>query len=185
MLGQEGALAAAGAAGAELRVPGVQRAAVDVVDRLEDHHALRVVRLAVEDGAGLAQRGDERRVLVPGRALLRVGDVPGRGVVALDVDVVLDGDGHAVQRADGLALVGDEQVVELARAVHGLGEEDLRQAVGQLLGDGGLVAEGLGDLQAGEGAGADGLREGAGPEGGDLQLMVGEEAREEVERPGG
>lgn len=95
MHGDESTLAAAGAPRAEFVVPRVHRAAVDVVDGLKHHHALRDVRLAEQHSAGFAKIRHQRRITVLDW-VSRKRDVPRGGVLALDIDGILDGDGDAV-----------------------------------------------------------------------------------------
>lgn len=56
--GKQRPLAAAGASGANFIIPRVDGPAVNVVYRIQRHHALGVVRLAVHDCAGVAQNLD-------------------------------------------------------------------------------------------------------------------------------
>lgn len=69
-----------------------------------------------------------------------------RGVVAGHVVRVLDADRQAVEQSDGAAHAG-ELVVELASALEGLVEKDVKAAVEQLVRHGGALAERSDELQ--------------------------------------
>ncbi|TKW53409.1 hypothetical protein CTA1_11320 [Colletotrichum tanaceti] len=152
--GDEGALAARGAAGSAQAVDRVHGAAEDVVDRVEAGEGLRHVGLGQDDAAQREEEVDQGRV-PRGGLVAQVGQADGR-VDAGDVEAVLDRHGQAVQGPEGHAVLA-EVVVEVPRALQGGVEEGLRQAVCELVGDGGAVAKGLGHLDRRETARGDGL----------------------------
>lgn len=103
---------------------------------IEGGDGLGDVGLGDDDGAEGFEEGDEVGVFG--------GGVEGEGgetvgcVDAGDVEGVFDGDGEAVEWADGGVGVA-EVGVEGAGAGEGLGEERLGEAAGELLGDGGAL----------------------------------------------
>lgn len=141
MRGQQGRLATGGAAWGVGLVDGVDGEAKHGVFRLAPlvcvsallssarplpthHDALRQVRLGQDDGAQRLEHGHEDGVGVgwsKGAA-----DVADGRVVALDVELVLERDGHAVQRTDGRAM-GGQMAVQLDGTLERVGKEDLGQ----------------------------------------------------------
>ena len=99
--GEGGRLAAAGAAGRAVGVPGVERRAPEAALAVPAHAEIRHVGAAGHDRARRAQPLDRRSVALRVR-LCEAGDaVRGRGPG--DLDVLLDGAGHAVERPERLA----------------------------------------------------------------------------------
>lgn len=106
---------------------GIQRPSKEVIERLANHHGGRDVCLAIEHRPSLPQDRDQRRIF--GLRRVGPGDEAERRVVALDLEVVLDGDGKTGEGPKGLAVllkVG----IELGCAGERFVEEDLREAVG-------------------------------------------------------
>lgn len=99
--GDEGRLATRGAAAGEITVQGADGAAEDVVDRLGNHHGRGDIGLDVEHGARGLEERRQRRVV--GSGVANVAHESHGGVQALEVEVVLEGDGQAVEGPDGLA----------------------------------------------------------------------------------
>jgi hypothetical protein len=105
--------------------------------RLEVHDTLRLIGLAVEDGAELAEDGDLITVLLlHGQG----SEVARRRQMALDRHVVLDRDGNAVQRTDHLAGLL-EVLVQFLRTLEAFLNEEVGKAVDKLVGNGGALAE--------------------------------------------
>jgi hypothetical protein len=93
--------------------------------RLEVHDTLRLIGLAVEDGAELAEDGDLITVLLlHGQG----SEVARRRQMALDRHVVLDRDGNAVQRTDHLAGLL-EVLVQFLRTLEAFLNEEVGKAV--------------------------------------------------------
>ena len=137
--GDGGRAAAARAAARTVRVP---RVAGDAEGRRlgeRGRHQLRHVGLAEDHGAGLSQARDDLGV---GGLWLRIGVAAVRGDLTLDVDVVLDRDGDAVQREALTAAIGgvglgerflgedDPERVEQRVQPGDPGEEELRELAG-------------------------------------------------------
>lgn len=141
MEGDEGGFSAARAARGGGAVEGVEGAAVAVVDGFGDHHGGRHVGFHEGDGAEGEEGGDDAaggglRFQSP------VAETDGGGVVG-DVEVVFDGDGEAVEGAGGFLRLLEFLVEELCSFERGA-EHGHREAVGELVGDGGPFAEGEG-----------------------------------------
>lgn len=104
----------------QLAVPRVHRGAVDVVGGLEVHAGLRLVGAGKDDSAQLAERLDNGGVIVAGA--VDPGDEAGVCEVGCDADLVLEGEGDAVEGADEAASEGEMLVAGLG-VVDGFSEE--------------------------------------------------------------
>lgn len=104
----------------QLAVPRVHCGAVDVVGSLEVHAGLGLVGAGEDDGAELAERLDDGGVIVAGA--VDPGDEAGICEVRCDADLVLEGEGDAVEGADEAAGEGEMLVAGLG-VVDGFGEE--------------------------------------------------------------
>lgn len=113
-------LAARAASRRQLAVPRVHRGAVDVVGGLEVHAGLGLVGAGKDDGAQLAERLDDGGVVVAGA--VDPGDEAGVCQVGGDADLVLEGEGDAVEGTDEAAGEGEVLVAGLG-VVDGFGEE--------------------------------------------------------------
>lgn len=165
------ALAAARPPARQRRVERVHRDPEDVVRRLEVHQRLRLRGARVEHGAGGPQDVQDQRLR---RAVVAPRAEAGVGRAAAHRHVLLDADGQAVQRPDGLAVRGEVRV-ELGGAGERAGREQLGNAVRGVLREGGAAQEGGGGGGGGEGPGGEGGEEGFRGAFGDADFVRGEE----------
>ena len=98
-----GARAGTGAAGILAEVPGIAGEGMETGEARRQHAVIRHGGLGKDHRAGFAQARGRRRILLR-RHQLDAGGAQ-RHRQALGGDIVLDGDGHAVERADRLALL--------------------------------------------------------------------------------
>lgn len=118
---EECAFAAARTAGRQFRVRRVRGEAPERIFGLTPHDALREVCLCNYNRPESLEHVDEHRVLCCG--LKGASDVAESGVVADDVELVLEGHGDAVERAYRIAGVG-ELFVEVGCLLNGVDEHD-------------------------------------------------------------
>ncbi len=95
------ARAGGGAAGILAQVPGIAGEGMETGEARRQHAVIRHRGLGEDDRAGFTQPRGGRRILLC-RYQLDAGGTQ-RDRLALGGDIVLDGDGHAVERARGLA----------------------------------------------------------------------------------
>ncbi len=140
--------ARARAARDQRRIERVARNAVGRAHAYQPGRELIEVGLADDDGAGALEAGDAGRVP---RRLIGEGRAAGRGRQALDVDIVLDRDRHAVEREIGVAFRGERLRARARVGLLAQHDEDGGIAVGAdarvAVGDGRLRARFAGTMR--------------------------------------
>ena len=146
-----------------------------MIDAIEREQRLRHIRLDMQHGPGILQQADHLRIRARGPEAARRD--PNARVVAVDVETVLHADGQAVQRAPQPARAFEVGVEDFGAGERGR-EERFRDAVGELVGQAGALAEGGADLHGRVLFGAEAMEQGGGAEGGvgDFEVEWGEDA---------
>ena len=93
----------------------------------------------------MAESAQQQALIVDGLGMAEPAREAAGSVQTGNVEAIHQTDGKAVQRAERTAVLA-EVGIQLLGAGGGGGEVELAQAVGQLVREGGAVAEGAGDL---------------------------------------